>query len=203
LASILGVTAQQVKATLFGTQSNAPPVARGSFRTARQASANRAANAPFAGRGRGFFATQRTAGQRKVINYSDFNLVSQEDDSGATVWFLEMNDGTFGQVTQRDATKIQNTHGTWIPGYVKRNSHGFTQSMKQLVVPKSAFALGGIVTAPGVRRFAEGGVVQAPGDGGVSKGGNTINQNFDVKTQGETDWGYVMRLGAVHAQESF
>lgn len=189
LANVMGTTVAQVKAVVFGTNSSTPPG------QARMARANRAGNK----------STARNNGLgKKVQYYGNFNLVSQEDPDGNTVWFIEMADGSFGQVTARDATKIQNSHGTWIPGYVKRSTAGFKENIQRVVTGGiSGFSMGGIVTAPGVQRFARGGIVQAPGHGGTSRAGNVINQNFDVKTQGETDWGYVMRLGAIHAQESF
>ncbi len=206
LAAVLGLSAQQIKAALFGTNSPVKPQSSSpqAIRGANQATANKRArnrmtvgSSPQAIRG--------MKASRKVIAYSDFNLVSEEDDNGISVWFLELNNGTFGQVTARDAARIQSSHGTWIPGYAKRSAAGFTQNIKKIAVPRSAFSRGGIVTSPGVQRFANGGIVQAPGNGGVSRGGEgkTINQSFNVQTQGETDWGYVMRLGAVHAQESF
>ena len=63
--------------------------------------------------------------------------------------------------------------------------------------------MGGIVGAPAVQRFASGGVVQTPGNGNSNGTGAIVNQNFSVTTQGSTDWGYVMRLASVTAQESF
>lgn len=198
LATVLGVTMQQVRAMVFGTNSTTPP-RTGTFGAGRGAGGTAAAkrsktNLP-GGLSRGT--------PRRVINYADFNLVQQEDEDGNTVWFLELANGTFGQVTARDAEKIQSTRGTWIPGYVKRSTAGFNQNIKSIAVPPGVkFALGGIVGSRAVQRFAEGGVVQASGHGNTSSQKN-ITQHFDVKTQGETDWGYVMRLGAIHAQESF
>lgn len=198
LAAVLGVTMGQVRAMVFGTNSKTPP-RTGTFGAGRgpggQAAAMRSkANLP-AGISRGT--------PKRVINYADFNLVSQEDEDGNTVWFLELANGTFGQVTARDANRIQASRGTWIPGYAKRSTAGFNQNIKSIVAPPSVkFALGGIVGARAVQRFAEGGIVQAAGHGNTSNQKN-VTQNFSVTTQGETDWGYVMRLGAIHAQESF
>lgn len=135
--------------------------------------------------------------------FNDFTLIPQEDDAGQTVWFIKLADGTYGQVTGRDAKKIQNSRGNWIPEYVKRNSHGFAQSIMSGYLRPGQFALGGIVS-PGVQRFAQGGVVQNPGFGNtVARRGNTINQTFSITTQGDSDYNYIMRLGAIHAQESF
>lgn len=137
-----------------------------------------------------------------------FNLVPQEDPDGVVVWFIEMDDGAFGQVSPRDARRIKASNGNWIPGYVKRSTHGFTQKFLPpqlgrglakggVVMP--SFSLGGVVQS-----FAEGGTVLSQ-IGGVASPPSiqkNINQNFEVKTQGETDWNYVLRLSAIHAQES-
>lgn len=200
LARALGITVTQAKAILFGTKSNSPPLPAGASRGTPgfRGIGRVGGNAPFP------HGAQVGASPQKVINFADFNLVSQDDEDGNTIWFIQQADGTFGQVTARDATKIQASHGTWIPGYVKRSSHGYKQVIETVRnMGRNKYNFGGIVTSPGVQRFAEGGIVQAPGNGGTSRGGNTVNQNFSVRTEGETDWGYVMRLGAIHAQESF
>jgi len=180
-AALIHKTIAQTKATLFGTNSKHPPAHRGK-------------------------GTKNSFVNRKAIRYRDFNLVSQDDDDGNTIWFIELDNGTFGQVTKRDADRIQTSKGTYIPGYVKRSVGGFSAKI-QKVMPNPigglrAFSMGGIVTPGAVQRFAEGGVVQAAGHGNTSSQKN-VTQNFSVTTQGETDWGYVMRLGAIHAQESF
>lgn len=171
----LGQSVEQTKAFLFGTNSKTAP------------------------------GKARNNGLGKEISYyRDFNLVRQEDDNGVAVWFLELANGTFGQVTGRDAARIQKTNGEWIPNYVKRSSAGFKQNVTRVVTGGiSGFSLGGIVPPMAVQNFATGGVVQNPGFGTTSRDNKTINQNFNVKTQGETDWGYVLRLAAINAQESF
>ena len=121
---------------------------------------------------------------------------SQTDEDGNEVWFIRLADGAFGQVTARDATKIRQTAGRFIPGYVKRSSHGFSQLQPR------RFAMGGIVSSPAIQKFAKGGFVTHPGFGATNRGA-TVNQNFSVTTQGETDWNYVLRLGAINAQGSF
>ena len=192
IAARMGMTVQQAKAVIFGTKSNSPP----------QTQAGRAPARGFGNKSAG--AARNNGLGKKVQYYGDFNLVSQEDPDGVIIWFIEMADGSFGQVTARDAAKIQSSSGTWIPNYVKRSTAGFKQNIQKVVTGGiSGFSMGGVVGSPAVQRFAKGGIVQAPGHGGTSSGGKVINQNFDVKTQGETDWGYVMRLGAIHAQESF
>jgi hypothetical protein len=177
LSSQLGMTVAQTKAFLFGT--------------------NMGKGTP------GTSTKTRPSRQHKPTNFKSFSLIPQEDDNGVTVWFIQMADGTYGQVTGRDAKKIQATNGEYIPGYVRRNSHGF----RHKIAPyrgygEQLFAAGGVVH-PAVRGFAAGGVTQAPGHGNTGRGGNSVEQNFNVTTQGETDWSYVMRLGAISAQGSF
>lgn len=178
LAAKLGMNVNQAKAFLFGT--NMGSVRPGEGTTGTKPSKSKA-----------------------PLYYGTFTLVPQEDDNGVTVWFIEMADGTFGQVTARDAKKIQASGGNYIPGYVKRNAHGFKQMLNSPYnnIGELKFAGGGVV--PHVRRFAEGGVVQNPGFGNTVKSGATVEQNFNVTTVGETDWNYVMRLAAINAQESF
>jgi hypothetical protein len=83
---------------------------------------------------------------------------------------------------------------------VNRFGRGFTQGL----------AAGGVVlprfAGPMLQSFAEGGtVMQQAGFGAPSAISNqkNIEQNFNVTTQGETDWNYVMRIGALHAQGSY
>lgn len=151
-----------------------------------------------------------------------FNLVPREDPDGIVVWFIEMADGAFGQVSARDAQKIIRTGGEFIPGYVRRSTHGFVQHLKDpgggferargrirkmpnlntLTRDRFGFKMGGVI--PRVQSFAEGGTVLASANGfggpAISK---NFTQHFEVTAQGETDWNYVMRLGAIHAQEAF
>ena len=130
-----------------------------------------------------------------------YSLIPQEDDGGNTVWFIELADGTFGQVTARDATKIEKSNGRNIPGYVRRNSHGFSQRISTEMNPLG-FSNGGIVPYA-IRGFAAGGVVQSPGHGNTTNSAATVNQSFNVKTEGATDWSYIMRLSAITAQSAF
>jgi hypothetical protein len=175
LATAFGMAVPQVRAFLFGTNMG----------NKRPKSSN-------------------NKGGKKVDYYRDFNLVQQTDDDDNVVWFIELANGSFGQVTSRDAKKIQSSGGEYIPGYVKRSAAGFKQNTQRIITGGiSGFSLGGVVTPAAIQRFASGGVVQRAGFGNTGRGGNTVNQNFNVQTQGETDWGYVMRLGAINAQESF
>jgi hypothetical protein len=146
--------------------------------------------------------TTKTKPSKKYgpTKFNKFNLIPQEDENGDTVWFIELANGTFGQVTDRDAKKILSSNGNYIPEYVKRSVAGFKEDRGGF----RSYSLGGIVTPMAIQRFAQGGIAQQPGFGNVRSGkGNTINQNFSVTTQGETDWGYVMKLGAINAQEGF
>jgi hypothetical protein len=159
----------------------------------------------------------------KVFKFADFNLVPQTDPDGITVWFIEMADGAFGQVSARDAQRIIKSNGAFIPGYVKRSTHGFKHKIHQSTAPFKKFGLGGFAKGGVVQAFARGGVVQrytgpmfqsfaeggtvlqqasfgAPGVGGGSK---SIEQNFNVTANHDTDWNYVLRLGAIHAQASY
>ena len=177
LANALGVSVSQAKAQIFGTQ-----VTPGSM-------------------GHNLAKNMKPSKTKSPFIGGTFTLIPQEDDYGETVWFIQLADGTFGQVTDRDATKIQNTNGRYIPNYVKRNSHGFSQRISTEMNPLG-FANGGIIPSA-IRGFAAGGVVQQPGHGNTTNGGTSVQQNFNVKTEGATDWAYVMRLSAITAQSAF
>jgi ABC-type multidrug transport system fused ATPase/permease subunit len=170
VAKAFGMTLQQARAHLFGTNTGTKPPG------------SKKPGSSYMDRPE-YFSTGVT-------------LVNREDPDGVNIWFVEMADKTFGQVTARDAKRIRESAGRFIPNYVKRSSAGFTQLRPR------PFALGGVVPMPAVQRFAEGGVVQSPGFGDSNSTKN-ITQNFEVKTQGETDWNYVLRLGAISAQGSF
>jgi hypothetical protein len=182
LSQTTGQSLQQIKANVFGTKMGHPP-ALDSI-------------------GKGLKVS------KKYYPYkgATFELIPQTDDNNIDVWFIKMADGTFGQVTGRDAEKIQSSRGKYIPNYVKRNSHGFSQRMQKAIEFRNTSGLGmnmGGVVMPGMQRFASGGIVQAPGHGNTTNTGATVHQNFNVKTEGATDWSYVMRLSAITAQSSF
>lgn len=184
LAKKLGISVQQLKAQIFGTNMGAytgNPGVRGTAGSGILGYNTSKKHSPFLG--------------------GSFTLIPQEDDSGETVWFIQLANGTFGQVTDRDAMKIQKSNGKFIPGYVRRNAGGFSQRTFTEMNPLG-FANGGIIPRA-VRRFAEGGVVQSPGFGNTTNNGATVNQNFNVKTEGSTDWAYVMRLSSITAQSAF
>lgn len=164
--------------------------------------------------------------------YGTFELARAVDDYKQDVYFIEFDDGAFGQISKRDADRIVKTGGQWVPQWVRRTQgagHGFTASYldygpwfelagkgKKKKKPggtQFSLAKGGEILAsmaanfnPNIidayaQSYAAGGVVTASPDG-VSRGGNvtkTVNQNFNVRTEGETDWNYVMRLGGIHA----
>ncbi len=176
VAALMGSSIQQAKAQIFGTNT-----------------------------GNKLPSNLRPSSKNTIIGKS-FSLIPQEDDDGNTVWFIQMANGTFGQVTRRDADKIQKTNGRYIPGYVKRNSNGFAQKtfragFRPFASGGVAFANGGIVPA-GIRGFAEGGIVQSPGYSGGTAG-KTIQQNFSITADHGTDWAYVQRLSAITAQSAF
>lgn len=212
VAERLGMGREQAGMWLFGTKRPGPA---GGF-----------------GGAQGAAAINRQRGKKSnTISFGSVRLVSAVDETSTdsegnpvVIWFVEMDDGTHGQVSARDAAKIQKTRGTWVPGYVKRSSHGFTNIVRK--IPKrggvggsrvGSMALGGIVQAfanggvvqnwahAGVQSFAEGGTVLQQstfGAPGATQSKN-IEQNFNVTANHETDWNYVLRLGAIHAQGSY
>ena len=138
-------------------------------------------------------------------------LVPHDDDYGITLWWLKLANGEYAQVTSRDAKKIQSSQGTWFPGYIKNKSGGpFMNLMKNIYssagsIGMQKMASGGVVSfaSPSVQSFASGGVVEGPVYTGPSQGGNTVNQEFNVKTEGATDWHHVMEIGAQKAQAAY
>lgn len=177
LLNRLNMTAEEAKSWLFGD----PPAGQG--------------KAPKKGR-----TSQSHRGNH-------FTLTEQIDDDGNSVWFIEMDDGTWGQVSRRSAQRIKATNGAWIPPSVLRSTHGFTKRPRFSqrgaiaamarggVVPH--FALGGIVGS--ARNFTQGAsVLVRPGQTQPSK---HVSQEFNVKAEGTMDWNYIMRLGAMRAQE--
>ena len=167
----------------------------------------------------------RATSREQTYSYRNFNLVPQTDPDGIIVWFLELDNGTFAQVNARDAKKIIASNGNYIPGYIYRMRGGFSaplQTVKRRIGGSrgshgSEFKLGGIVQAfanggvvqnwamPKLQSFAEGGtVLQQGGLASIATpAAKNFEQNFNVTTKGETDWNYVMRLGAIHAQSSY
>jgi hypothetical protein len=155
---------------------------------------------------------------KSVLNpYStpNFTLFPQTDSDNNTVWFIEFGDKTYGQITAKDAKRMMSSNGTWFPGYAKRASRdhrGFytdpnawkawNASIKGLRTDAfdRRFSMGGIVP----QHLASGGpVLTSPQGDRPGSPSKTINQHFEAKIMGDTDWNYVMRLGAQHAQESY
>lgn len=168
--------------------------------------------------GAGSFALTPT-GNKLNSNYDaysgpNFTLVPSADSDGNIVWFAEFADKQFGEVSVRDANRMLATNGGFIPKFLQRSAklHGgllpgqlkfmkaVGRSGQRLKNQHIGFAMGGVVH--GAQHLASGGpVLNSPAGG--KRGGNVINQHFNVQTQGETDWNYALRLGAVHAQESY
>ena len=200
IAQSLGLSIQQAKMLIFGTAMDE--------KGKKQATGMRDASGQ-----KSFSGTTSAFGRP-----TDFNLIPKTDPDGIVVWFIEMSDGAFGQVSPRDARRIIASKGAFIPGYVRRSTHGFTFKDPK-GSKRGGFARGGVVqnflkggvvmpgfAGPMLQSFAEGGtVLQQSGFGAPSETTNTktIQQNFEVTTQGETDWNYIMRLGAQHAQGSY
>lgn len=200
IAQALGISIKQAKNIIFGTKMDE--------KGKQQAQGLRDApnERPFSG-------TSSAFGEP-----TSFNLVPKTDPDGIVVWFIEMADGAFGQVSPRDARRIIESKGRFIPGYVRRSTHGFTFRQRP-EDRRGGFAAGGVVqnflkggvvasrwAGPMIQSFAEGGtVLQQGGFGspGVTTNTKNIEQNFNVTAQGETDWNYILRLGAIHAQASY
>lgn len=180
----------------------------------------------------------RPAKGKNVITFRNFNLVPHEDPTSTdeegnpvVIWFIEMDDGTFGQVSARDAQKIIKSNGTFIPGYVKRSTHGFTAPLqRQRLLPErlrkvrggrgGPFEMGGIVGALSnmqmpsynmggivqpVQSFAGGGIkLETPSaQASAAPRIGEFKQHFEVHAESELDWNYIMRLGALHAQTGY
>jgi hypothetical protein len=139
-------------------------------------------------------------------------LIPHNDEYGQTLWWIQMRDGSWAQISKRAADRIIKSHGYDLPGYLRRN-HGGVESTFGTPGHKALMWKGGEVlfnaggsvsfSHSGSRNYSSGGVVSGPQTSSPSRGNNNIHQEFNVKTEGETDWHYVMRLGAQHAQGSF
>ncbi len=209
LAERLGTTREQAAMWLFGTAGRSP-----------------ATSGPRQGRNQAAGLRGGTD-QERFFKFANVNLIGQVDEGSTdaagnpvTVWFVEMADGAFGQVSARDAARIQRTNGAWVPNYVKRSSHGFIHNIQRTkkypgrlggirgggfeaggIVP--SFAMGGIV--PSAQSMSEGGgiTLNSPnGPGGGPRIGE-FKQHFEVKAESPMDWNYIFRLGALHAQGSY
>lgn len=213
IAERLGMGKEQTAMWLFGTNKPGPVT-----------------SGPPGGRNQAAGTRNAARGKQTSISFGSVRLVSaidegstKPDGSPVVVWFVEMDDGTHGQVSERDAAKIQRTRGTWVPGYVKRSSHGFTNLISK--IPKrgkggnrtAAMAMGGIVQAfagggvvqnwagANLQSFAEGGTVLQQGSFGApgNSQNKNIEQNFNITANNDTDWNYILRIGAIHAQSGY
>lgn len=210
LSNMLGASQSVIKKFLFGdTPSVGPNRSAGIFSTA-QGAINHASK----------FALTTTGGRLNsdynAYSGPNYSLVPHADDSGNVVWFAQFGNGTYGQVSTLDANRILRSNGKFIPAYLRRiaASRGglkagtlkkslskFTSRVGGMrgISSRNAFSLGGVV--PKSQRLSPGGpsVLKPAGN----QTGTTVSQHFEVHTQSEQDWNYVMRLGAIHAQESF
>lgn len=134
---------------------------------------------------------------------SNFEIATEKDEYGEEVSFVKMRDGRWGQVSDRAAKKIIETDGAWIPGYVRRSETLANPRFNQML--KNSYASGGIISfaGPALQSFASGGIVRPPS--GITRAERVRNfeQNFNVKTEGTTDWNHVMKLGAISATEGY
>jgi hypothetical protein len=181
LARKLGTTVEQAKAQIFGTSGIGPH------------------NMPD-----GTSAKPSQGGS----SYKNFDLVPYTDDYGIQLWFLKMSNGVWAQVTARDAKHIQQTKGSWLPTYINRRTRIPSISPSRGLGIARAFSGGGVVSfsMPGVRGYANGGVVGGPqinAPAGKRGGIDHFEQHFNVKTEGESDWHHIFRLGAQHVQAAY
>lgn len=195
LAHMLRATTGQVAQNLFGANSSV-------------------ANASKGGTGKNTRHPNHPKGKPKVHKGNHafpYDLVSQQDQDGNTIWFVEALNGQFLELTAKDAAHMLRTAGRWIPKWIA--NHGFKlRKTGQAISGAQRYMSGGIVSPYKAPTFAMGGVVNSPqttygSTSSWSQGGNIhhkkIEQNFNVNTQGETDWNYVMRLAANHAQATY
>jgi hypothetical protein len=131
-------------------------------------------------------------------------LTPTTDDNGIDIYFLKLKNGNYAQVSKSAAKRITDSNGNWIPGYAMRAGGAFTLPVGLNRLTRG-FANGGVVSfgAPSARSFAAGGVVDGKTVTTPGSGGNTVHQEFNVRTEGESDWNHIMRLGAQHAQGSY
>jgi hypothetical protein len=132
----------------------------------------------------------------------NFKLHPHEDEAGQTVWFVELDTGRWGQVSDRAAKRIMESKGQWMPGYVKRaNRAAFGTRALQ------SFANGGVVSygIPGSQSFAQGETIVRPTNPITNNTSNkTVRQEFAIHTASpKVDIDYIMRVGAMHAEAAY
>jgi hypothetical protein len=154
--------------------------------------------------------THKKKRQRKGGKFFPYNLVGETDDNGNIVYFVEDAEEQFLELAKIDALHMLRTNGKFIPRWIEKYGYHLKR-FKNAAAMAKGYAEGGIV-GMNTPTYDMGGVVNSPQSSydtsAISNiGGNTqhkkIEQNFKVHTQGETDWNYVMRLAAMHAQGSF
>jgi hypothetical protein len=154
--------------------------------------------------------THKKKRQRKGGKFFPYNLVGETDDNGNIVYFVEDTEEQFLELAKIDALHMLRTNGKFIPRWIEKYGYHLKR-FKNAAAMAKGYAEGGIV-GMNTPTYDMGGVVNSPQSNydtsAISNvGGNTnhkkIEQNFKVHTQGETDWNYVMRLAAMHAESSF
>lgn len=136
-----------------------------------------------------------------------YELIPHEDEYGTQIWFLKMLNGQYAQVSARAAKRIQASNGHWFPDYINRYDHGAGAFRTSGIRSVLGFANGGVVSFTSAsatpKSYASGGVVGGPVR--TSPGAKTINvkNEFNVKSEGESDWNHIMELGAQKAQGSY
>ncbi len=190
LARALQMTLNDAKMFLFGTQGKRPD--------------GTGANKPIGVKG--------TTQKKPVEQYGPVKIHPFTDEGGELVNFIEMADGSWGQVSKRDAKRVAASGGKWVPGYVRRNIHNDPNWIKTKIWnpymlnrvrgATQHFAMGGIVQ-PHVQYFAGGGTVQRPAQAGPG-GRGTLEQNFTINTASPTvDVDYVMRVAGIHITSGY
>jgi hypothetical protein len=139
-----------------------------------------------------------------------YNLVAETDDDGNVVYFIEDTQEQFLELNKIQALHTLRTNGKWTPGWIERYGYHLKR-FRNAAEKAKGYAEGGIV-GTNTPSFAMGGVVNSPQSSydtsAISNVGgdtqhNKVEQHFKVHTKGETDWNYVMRLAAMHAESSF
>jgi len=134
------------------------------------------------------------------IGYN-YEIAPTTDSNGNTIFFAKLRDGRWGQITRRAAERITSTRGGWLPGYLQR-AQGMTNNPRYYQMLRNAYASGGVVSFAGANANSTPsyGKIQSPVTKNSYAPQKNVQQNFNVKTEGETDWNYVMKLAAISAE---
>jgi hypothetical protein len=188
LARRFGVPLNELRMWLFGTQGKRPggkdeerPVAKGKTKPVAN---------PYEG--------------------PNFRLHPHEDEAGVPVWFVQLANGNWGQVSGRAAKRIMETRGAWMPSYVRRANLNIRGPIRKPIMGMAgamqSFARGGEVSyaMPGIQSFAAGGTVVRPANTTTNRTVKNIPQHFEIHTASpKIDIDYIMRVGAMHAEGSY